>query len=613
MNLGKMKSQELVGLLTHPNVWQRRMAQRLLSERSEGPPGRLDEDGKSILGGNRGLSTSLEQLALEPGTLESRLAALWTLHAMGTTWTNSFLQRLIEDKEPAMRAWTARFLGERLSEGNLPDESLAYLEKLAADSDASVRLAVAAAVRGIVSGSLTVDKDIRTDVPTGRILSALIKSCADGKDLLLSFMIWMAGEPVFAAHPEGGLSWLADNGPATMPLSGILTRKAMRRICDTQEASRLDLAVDFLGRLAQKNAALTLAAIDGLIEGQRAKPVLPSADTKPLFETLNATGNPQIQERAHQLGTLWGNAASIQAMLRAINDPNLPVEQRMKAVATVKRLKNDAARGALLELITHKSPEPVMVEALRALGEIGGDAVSDNFLGSWKAFPPPARAVAAEVLVSRRSWALALLSAIEAKTISAMELPMAAVRSLGESKDEFIRQRALQVIGRIRPANADKQKIIEEKKKMILVGGAPDLAAGREIAKKSCLICHKFYGEGAEVGPDLTGAGRSSLDALLANVIDPNQVIGKGYENVEVETRDGRSVSGRLVENTNTRVKLLSPGPKEEVIAKSDIATLRVSELSVMPEGLEQMPDADFRNLILYVLNPPAEKDANNR
>jgi len=43
--------------------------------------------------------------------------------------------------------------------------------------------------------------------------------------------------------------------------------------------------------------------------------------------------------------------------------------------------------------------------------------------------------------------------------------PANSIISLGESKDEFIRQRALQVIGRIRPANTDKQKIIEEKKK----------------------------------------------------------------------------------------------------------------------------------------------------
>jgi hypothetical protein len=67
-------------------------------------------------------------------------------------------------------------------------------------------------------------------------------------------------------------------------------------------------------------------------------------------------------------------------------------------------------------------------------------------------------------------------------------------------------------------------------------------------------------------------------------------------------------VSGRLVEDTDTHIKLLSSGPKEEVVAKSDIDRTRVSELSVMPEGLEQMPDADFRNLILYIMNPPPEQ-----
>jgi hypothetical protein len=95
---------------------------------------------------------------------------------------------------------------------------------------------------------------------------------------------------------------------------------------------------------------------------------------------------------------------------------------------------------------------------------------------------------------------------------------------------------------------------------------------------------------------------------LLANVIDPNQIVGKGYENVEIETKDGRTVSGRVVEETDARIKLLSAGPKEEVFAKSDIASKRVSELSVMPEGLEQMPDDDFRNLIWFIYNPPQEK-----
>ncbi|MEP6664639.1 MAG: hypothetical protein ABJC04_13355, partial [Verrucomicrobiota bacterium] len=64
---------------------------------------------------------------------------------------------------------------------------------------------------------------------------------------------------------------------------------------------------------------------------------------------------------------------------------------------------------------------------------------------------------------------------------------------------------------------------------------------------------------------------------------------------------------GRVVEENDSRIKLLSAGPTENIVAKSDIESKRVSELSVMPEGLEQMPDEDFRDLIWFILNPPQE------
>ena len=60
-------------------------------------------------------------------------------------------------------------------------------------------------------------------------------------------------------------------------------------------------------------------------------------------------------------------------------------------------------------------------------------------------------------------------------------------------------------------------------------------------------------------------------------------------------------------------MKLLASGPTENIIARSDIAVvngkpgIRTSELSLMPEGLEQMSDADFRNMIWYLLNPPGD------
>jgi putative heme-binding domain-containing protein len=186
------------------------------------------------------------------------------------------------------------------------------------------------------------------------------------------------------------------------------------------------------------------------------------------------------------------------------------------------------------------------------------------------------------------------------------DVPASAIRSLVNNRNDYIRNNAVRAIGRYREPDADKLKQIAAKRAVVLAG-QPDLNAGREVARKTCLTCHTFHGEGGEVGPDLTGVGRSTLDALLHNVVNPNEVIGKGYENVEIETKDGRTVAGRLVEDTDTRVKLLTVGPREEVVAKSEIAARRVSELSVMPEGLEQIPDADFRNLIWYILNPPQD------
>ena len=209
-------------------------------------------------------------------------------------------------------------------------------------------------------------------------------------------------------------------------------------------------------------------------------------------------------------------------------------------------------------------------------------------------------------MASRSTWAKALLDAVAKGTVSRNDFSASVIRTLHQSHDEAVSDEADVVLGKFRETTADKLKLIKEKRRDVL-NGEPNIERGHELAKKTCFVCHKLYNEGAEVGPDLTGVGRSSLDALLANVIDPNQVIGKGYENVMVETKDGRSISGRMVENSDSQIKLLATGPVETVVAKSDIASMKISELSVMPEGLEQMPEEDFRDLIWFILTPPQE------
>ncbi|PYL01768.1 MAG: hypothetical protein DME19_00490 [Verrucomicrobia bacterium] len=305
----------------------------------------------------------------------------------------------------------------------------------------------------------------------------------------------------------------------------------------------------------------------------------------------------------------------------------------MKGIQAARETKDDAARADLLKFIRTpvaaevtrltsppaKSEPPhvgayaqLQVEAIRALSAFDGDEIGAAVVDAWNNFNLPTRRAAADVLVARNKWSRALLAGLDKKVVEPQDVSATARRALANSSDSTVVDHANRVLGRYRATGGDKLKLIAEKRKVVL-NGDPDIKAGYEVAKRTCFVCHKLYGEGADVGPDLTGVGRSTLDALLHNIVDPNEVIGNGFENTEVELKDGRVLNGRVVEDTPTRLKLLASGPTEHIIARSDIAVLngrpgiRTSELSLMPEGLEAISDADFRNMIWFLLNPPGD------
>src|SRR5262249_50572874 len=140
MDLGKLSSVELVSTLSHPNIWQRRMAQRLLSER-----------------GDASIKPALVKVARQgTGRLEARLAAFWTLYSADLL-DDATLDILATDPAAEIRTWVARFTGERR---DASEQAIQRLKKLGRDSSPSVRLAVATAVRQFTSGSLTIDTPV---------------------------------------------------------------------------------------------------------------------------------------------------------------------------------------------------------------------------------------------------------------------------------------------------------------------------------------------------------------------------------------------------------------------------------------------------------------------
>ncbi len=131
--------------------------------------------------------------------------------------------------------------------------------------------------------------------------------------------------------------------------------------------------------------------------------------------------------------------------------------------------------------------------------------------------------------------------------------------------------------------------------------------------QRVCGQCHKIHGEGQEVGPDITLNGRSNLEQLLSNVLDPSLVIGASYQARIVVTSDGRVLTGLLVEDSPQRVALKIQGGKIEVIGRDDIEELRISPLSLMPEGLEtQLQPQELWDLFAFLTldKPPSDAAA---
>jgi putative heme-binding domain-containing protein len=418
----------------------------------------------------------------------------------------------------------------------------------------------------------------------------LIHASATEEDPLIPFMTWMALEPWVTETPEMILSWLVNNGESTKPFSQKIIYKTMRRLCDQADAEMMTMAVNALAELVSGDRELLLSGLDGLIDGQKLTKTLPAGSAKGLLNQLSKVTDSSVRQRYWQLGSLWGDDSTVGQLASIISNPTTKKNDLRLAINLAKQINHPKVINALLARIESGAQAEMVNEAIEALGSHSDARVPDLLINLWPEFGMSQKQVSTTVLVSRPTWLDAFLSAVESKKILPADVPAPVIRSLANHRDAGIKARAQKSIGRFREPNANMDRLIQEKRQVVL-DGEPDLANGRKLTEMVCLVCHQLHGKGANVGPDLTGVGRSTLDALLANVINPNQLIGAGYENVVIETKDERSVSGRLVEETDSYVKLLAAGPREEVISKADIQTREITENSVMPEGLEQMPD----------------------
>jgi putative heme-binding domain-containing protein len=226
---------------------------------------------------------------------------------------------------------------------------------------------------------------------------------------------------------------------------------------------------------------------------------------------------------------------------------------------------------------------------LAALGRVESQKLADIILAAYPKLAPEVQPLAIDLVMQREPWARKLLDAVLQQKLPRSALDANHLRKIVESNDREALWAVEKAFGTIRAErNPEREKVVAEMGEY-LRANIGDPVAGRTVFKNLCAQCHTIYGEGGNVGPDITANGRASFEQLLSNVFDPSLVIGADYQVSTVVTKDGRNLTGLVVENNDRRVIIRMAGESEETVPRNNVEYMRLSKLSMMPEGVENV------------------------
>ncbi|MCC6234507.1 MAG: hypothetical protein IT580_17825 [Verrucomicrobiales bacterium] len=565
VNLTTKTDADLVGLLGHKNAWFARTARRLLQERATSRT--LDPAALAALAQRR--KTSDQPAA--------QLEALWAAHAVAALPDGALLEAL-RDPAEYVRAWAIRFAAETRE----PSAPLRHrlLELATQDPSPVVRLHLASAAQRLAPDD------------AWALFAALAAHGEDATDRNLPFLLWQG----IAQRMPGQLdrAWALANRTPIAALADWIHWYAA-----TLEGAGPDQAVASLTGLEGDLLVRRLAGLWLALE-PRARIPMPNS-WKAVAPALLAHSNPAIRRQAERIASVFGDTSMLPALRATLDQHQSPREDRQHAFAVLARGLDPDSLPSFLALL---DDDDFRRPAIELLARFDSPAVPKALLDRFGRFNPEERSAALNSLTRRPSYALALLDAVASGNLKRDQLSAFHIRQLSELRHPQVDQRMTATWGRIKPSPAEKATLMNTLEKTFSEAPlwAYDGRAGREHFVKLCASCHVLGKDGTRIGPELTGAGKNGIRYYLENIVDPNAVVGTDFQLTTVETKSGDVISGLLLNENPTALTLRTP-TQEQVIAKSDVDSRAMSEMSLMPEGLiEALAPREQIELLKYLI-----------
>jgi putative membrane-bound dehydrogenase-like protein len=227
-----------------------------------------------------------------------------------------------------------------------------------------------------------------------------------------------------------------------------------------------------------------------------------------------------------------------------------------------------------------------------------------NVLMRWHDLAPQTRSRAISLMLARPFDTMVLLDEVENSVVSRNEFSTADMQRMLASREVSVRERAKSVF---QPRTAARADVLKEFKPALELSG--NASSGRKIFVERCASCHRIGNEGFAVGPDLASVVANGREKLLTSIVDPNAEVASAFLAYTVETKDGDAYYGILTgDNPQTVTVKMASGVVEQ-IPRAAFTTLRSSDKSMMPEGIEAgMKPQDMADLLEFIVNPKVAK-----
>lgn len=560
-DLGSASTEQLVDALRHANIWYRQTACRLLADRRS-------PEVQQVLRGRFEAAQGPEALEL-----------LWALHGVQKLEDDLVLTG-IRHADPFVRLWSVRFACD---DGEI-SESLAkeFADLAYREPNVEVRSQLASSAR-------------RISAKTGlAITRQLMSRDEDVNDVQIPLLVWWSLEARADNDRKDLMAVFHDPAiwKSAMVRQHLLSR-VMKRFALAGTRADLVTCAELL-RLApdSETAKLLMGGFEEAFQGRSLGKLPPE-----LIASIAQAGGASLPLRVRQ-----GDDAAIREAMIAVEKKDFDLRQKLVLLESLGQMRLPQALPLLLKIASSEGDDALRSTAIAALQGFDNPEIAGKIIAAHAGMSPDLQTTAQAALAGRKAWTIDFLTAVRDGRIAKTSVSSSILKKFLLHGDPGITAMVRESFGDVQGATTAEMRTQIDRFADVVGQGSGNPYSGRQVFRTSCAKCHRLFDDGGNIGPDLTAYKRDDLKRMLLNVVNPSAEIREGFENHLIQTGDGRTLNGFIVEQDKQVVVLKGIDGQSVILPREEIEELRAVPTSLMPEDLlKSLTDQQVRDLFAYL------------